>query len=344
MDGYALSSTIETILGHRFTRPELLREALTHRSALQGSGRARGSNERLEFVGDRVLGLLMAEWLAERFPKEQEGDLGRRLAHLVSQPVLAMVAEGIGLGSALSVAPGEARAGIKRRATVLADALEAALGAVYYDGGLEAARTVVRQAWDAAMVAQADPPKDAKTRLQEWAQRHTRDLPVYRVAVRSGPPHAPEFLVTVQVGGAQGSGSAGSKRMAEQFAAADLLQTMAQTATTVTATTVTATTVTATKVAATTVAATTGVATTGVATPVAATPVTATTGVATPVAATTEVPTTEAASLGDVAPSGVTPALTAAPAPTSAAGPLTAASVAAPAAAAGLDAGSDAAA
>ena len=228
MDRRPLSDAIETILGHRFARPELLRDALTHRSALQGSGRARGSNERLEFVGDRVLGLLMAEWLAERFPREQEGDLGRRLAYLVSQPVLAAVAEGIGLGAVLSVAPGEARAGVKRRATVLADALEAALGAVYYDAGLEAARAVVRRAWDAAMVGQVEPPKDAKTTLQEWAQRHTRDLPVYRVTSRSGPPHAPEFTVAVQVGGVQGTGSAGSKRVAEQFAAADLLQTMAK--------------------------------------------------------------------------------------------------------------------
>jgi ribonuclease-3 len=225
-----LSDAIETILGHRFLRPELLREALTHRSALQGRGRTRGSNERLEFVGDRVLGLLMAEWLAERFPREQEGDLGRRLAYLVSQPVLAAVAEGIGLGSLLSVAPGEARAGVKRRATVLADALEAALGAVYYDAGLDAARGVVRRAWDTAMVAQVDPPKDAKTTLQEWAQKHTRDLPVYRVATRSGPPHAPEFTVVAQVGGVQGTGIAGSKRVAEQFAAADLLQSMTKAA------------------------------------------------------------------------------------------------------------------
>ena len=96
---------------------------------------------------------------------------------------------------------------MKRRATVLADALEAALGAVYYDAGLEAARAVVRRAWDGAMVAQAEPPKDAKTTLQEWAQKHTRDLPVYRVVARSGPPHAPEFAVAVQVGGVQGTGT-----------------------------------------------------------------------------------------------------------------------------------------
>ena len=105
----------------------------------------------MEFIGDRVLGLLIAEWLAERFPREQEGDLGRRLAVLVSQPVLAEVAEEIGLGEALSVAPGEAQAGVRRRATVLADALEAALGALYLDGGLERARAFVRRAWDGAM-------------------------------------------------------------------------------------------------------------------------------------------------------------------------------------------------
>src|ERR1700722_9376919 len=129
-----MSQSFEAILGHVFQRPELLAEALTHRSAAQGRGRHKASNERLEFIGDRVLGLAMAEWLAERFPHEQEGDLGRRLAYLVSQPVLAGVAETIGLAAALSVAPGEARAGVTKRATVMADALEAALGALYLDG------------------------------------------------------------------------------------------------------------------------------------------------------------------------------------------------------------------
>ena len=224
-----LSDAIETILGHRFTRPELLREALTHRSALQGSGRARGSNERLEFVGDRVLGLLMAEWLAERFPREQEGDLGRRLARLVSQPVLAEVADGIGLGSVLSVAPGEARAGVKRRATVLADALEAALGAVYlrWRAGcrahLRAPRLGTRR-WS----PRRTPPKDAKTTLQEWAQRHT---PRSAGLSRGGALRAAARAGICRRGAGrrgQGSGTAGSKRAAEQLAAADLLQTMAR--------------------------------------------------------------------------------------------------------------------
>jgi ribonuclease-3 len=217
---------IESILGHRFARPELLREALTHRSALQGRTRQRGSNERLEFVGDRVLGLLMAEWLSERFPQEQEGDLGRRLGQLVSQPVLARVAENLGLGDVLSVSPGEERAVVKRRATVLADALEAALGAVYFDGGLEPARSFVRHGWSAAMEEQAQPPKDAKTTLQEWAQKRGKDLPVYAVTGRSGPPHAPEFVVTVSLGEVSGTGAAGSKRAAEQLAAEELLKVL----------------------------------------------------------------------------------------------------------------------
>lgn len=225
LNGCALNTPIETILGHDFARPELLREAMTHRSAAHGRGRTRkGSNERMEFIGDRVLGLLIAEWLAERFPREQEGDLGRRLAVLVSQPVLADVAETIGLGETLSVAPGEAKAGVRRRATVLADALEAALGALYLDGGIERARAFVRHAWDGVMNRQEEPPKDAKTRLQEWVQARGLGLPEYAVESRVGPPHAPEFVVTVSVGGFVGSGTAGSKRAAEQLAAHDLLR------------------------------------------------------------------------------------------------------------------------
>lgn len=221
-----MSDSFEALLGHTFKRPALLKEALTHRSALLGHGRTHGSNERLEFIGDRVLGLVMAEWLAERFPLEQEGELGRRLAYLVSQPVLATVAETIGLAAALSVAPGEARAGVTKRATVMADALEAALGALYLDGGLDVARDFVRRGWHDAMIGQIAPPKDAKTALQEWAQKRGLDLPGYEVTARSGPPHAPEFTVTVTVGGLSGAGTAGSKRAAEQLAAEALLARM----------------------------------------------------------------------------------------------------------------------
>ena len=221
----SLADPFERILGHEFARPELLREALTHRSAAHSRSHQKGvgSNERLEFIGDRVLGLLIAEWLAERFPDEQEGGLGRRLGHLVSQPVLALVAEQIGLDVALEVSPGEARAGVKRQATVLADALEASLGAMFLDGGLDPVRRFIRRAFAEVMETQAAPPKDAKTGLQEWAQGRGLDLPRYLVASRAGPSHAPVFVVTVTVAGRTGTGSAGSKRAAEQLAATDLL-------------------------------------------------------------------------------------------------------------------------
>ncbi len=168
---------VEALVGHVFARPDLLREALTHRSAIvsrrnargkQVRGTGAGSNERLEFVGDRVLGLLIAEWLAERYPAEQEGRLGARLSILVSEPVLFAIADRIGLPDLLSVAEGESRAGVRRLPSVLADAIEALLGALYMDGGLDAARGFVRRAWAEAIETQAEPPKDSKTALQEW--------------------------------------------------------------------------------------------------------------------------------------------------------------------------------
>jgi len=220
-------AAFENVLGHGFARPELLREALTHRSALQGQrqGRKRrvASNERLEFIGDRVLGLIIAEWIAERFPDEQEGELGPRLDHLVSQPVLATVADAVGLGAALSAGQGEVRAGVKRRATVLADALEATIGALYLDGGLGVARSFVRRVWNEVILSQPTPPTNAKSNLQEWALARGLPLPRYEMVGRGGPPHDPRFSIAVSLAGATGRGEAGSKRAAEQAAAADLL-------------------------------------------------------------------------------------------------------------------------
>jgi ribonuclease-3 len=115
---------------------------------------------------------------------------------------------------------------VRRRATVLADALEAALGALYLDGGIERARDFVRRAWGGVMERQEQPPKDAKTALQEWVQARSLGLPEYLIASRAGPPHAPEFVVTVSVGGFTGAGTAGSKRAAEQFAAEELLRVL----------------------------------------------------------------------------------------------------------------------
>lgn len=221
----------ETMLGHRFTQPALLTEALTHRSAAhgrraahrKGERRGVGSNERLEFVGDRVLGLLIAEWLIERFPDEQEGELGPRQAHLVSRQVLADIAEQAGLSRVLDMGVNEARAGVGSSANVLADAMEAALGALYLDGGLLTARDFVRRAWLPAMEAQVLPPKDAKTALQEWLMARGLALPVYSEHGRSGPSHAPEFVIHVAGGGQDATGTAGNKRLAEREAASALL-------------------------------------------------------------------------------------------------------------------------
>ncbi|MGE4481843.1 ribonuclease III [Acidocella sp.] len=209
-------------MGHVFQRPALLVEALTHRSAAGAKGV--GSNERLEFIGDRVLGLVVAEWLIERFPSEQEGKLGPRLAALVSKPSLAAVAEEHLVGSMLSVAPGEAKRGVSTQANVLADAVEAMIGALYLDAGLEPAKIFVRRVLAQAVEEQAAPPKDPKTALQEWALKRALPLPHYQILERSGPSHAPKFVVEVSVGDASASAAAGAKRAAEQEAARDLLR------------------------------------------------------------------------------------------------------------------------
>lgn len=221
----------EGLLGHVFDRPGLLAEALTHRSAAHGGRTLRrqerrgvGSNERLEFIGDRVLGLIVAEWLIERFPLEQEGELGRRFAQLVSRPVLAEIAMRLGLEAALAMAPNELRAGVGGLANTLADAMEAAIGAVYLDAGLDPARRFVRGAWGAAMEGQVLPPKDAKTSLQEWMMARGLPLPTYGVREQSGPSHAPAFVVVVSGAGKSAEGEAGSKREAERAAAATLLE------------------------------------------------------------------------------------------------------------------------
>lgn len=228
MTGGAQLEVAEAILGHRFAQPAMLAEALTHRSAVPGRGtrgerRGGGSNERLEFVGDRVLGLLVAEWLLERFPDEQEGELARRHAHLVSRDVLAAIADRARLSEALALAPNEVRAGVGQLANTLADAMEAALGALYLDAGLDPVRRFVRGAWTEAMERQVLPPKDPKTALQEWLMARGKPLPEYVVVERTGPSHAPVFTVEVSGDGRAGRGTAGAKRDAERAAAAELL-------------------------------------------------------------------------------------------------------------------------
>ena len=211
----------EILLGHHFAQPKLLTEALTHRSA--AGARGHGSNERLEFIGDRVLGLIIAEWLIERFPQEREGALGPRLAAVVSRPALAAIAEANGLAALLAVAPGESRRGVRERSTVLADALEAIIGALYLDAGLGPARDFIRRVFAGVVDQQFAPPKDPKTALQEWALKRALPLPAYEVLEQSGPSHAPQFVIQAKVGDATAKGEAGSKRAAEQLAASLLL-------------------------------------------------------------------------------------------------------------------------
>jgi ribonuclease-3 len=219
-------------IGHVFARPALLTEALTHPSALGGprrQGRRRGTvrrgYERLEFLGDRVLGLIVAESLWRAHPEEAEGDLTRRLAQLVRRDALARVAIAIGLDRHLVLSRSEAAAGAARNPSILADVCEAVLAAIYLDGGFRAATEFVERWW-APLLAEMDaPPRDPKTALQEWAQARGLGLPAYRVIETSGPDHAPRFTVTARVAQAdEASATASSKRAAEAEAAASLLE------------------------------------------------------------------------------------------------------------------------
>lgn len=210
-------------LPHRFARPELLLHALTHRSAADPRKQMLDSNERLEFVGDRVLALLMAEWLAERFPAEREGDLGKRLAALVAQDALAKVAAALDLAPALRIPPNEERSGVRNRASVLADAVEAILGAIYLDGGLVPARELVRREWSPLLEASIRPPVSPKTRLQEWTLGRALGLPEYMMVSSTGPSHSPVFVVRVIAAGQEADGTGENKRAAEQAAAEKLL-------------------------------------------------------------------------------------------------------------------------
>jgi len=208
-------------LGHRFEEPRLLREALTHPSAAVKPAQ---SYERLEFLGDRVLALIVSDRLLAYFPQEAEGALARRLSALVRRETLAEVAGDLALGDFLILAKAEREAGASANPALLANACEAVIGALYLDGGLAAARGFVEPRWTPLLEAERTPPQDAKTALQEWAQGRGLPLPAYRETRREGPPHDPIFTIEVAVAGydpAEGEGR--SKRLAEQVAASRLL-------------------------------------------------------------------------------------------------------------------------
>jgi ribonuclease-3 len=217
MSAEAVLADFAAKLGHEFRRPELLRQALTHSSATQGSRLS--SNERLEFVGDRVLGLLIAEWLVERFPTEREGDIGKRHSALISAEALAGIAERLDLAAALKMPPRYQQQGFRTWVNILSDALEAVLGAIYLDAGLEAARAFVRREWAELLEGHRKPPLPAKSRLQEWTLGRGLGLPTYTLTSSEGPAHNPVFRVTVAAAGREAEGVGSTKRAAEQVAA-----------------------------------------------------------------------------------------------------------------------------
>jgi ribonuclease-3 len=218
-------------LNYQFSHLDLLEEALTHSSACPVRGRGAGgtkpraSYERLEFLGDRVLGLAVAGMLFRTFPRENEGALARRHAALVRRETLARVAIILGLDQVLVMSKGEEDGGGRNNPTILADACEAVLGAVYADGGLEPAGAIVERLWEPLMAESVTPPKDCKTGLQEWAQGRGKPLPEYQTLGVEGPQHDPIFLVSVTVEGfAPVTGQGNSKRVAEQAAASAMLE------------------------------------------------------------------------------------------------------------------------
>ncbi|MBK0400055.1 ribonuclease III [Limibaculum sp. M0105] len=215
---------IEPALGHRFARPALLAEALTHPSA---ASPARPDNQRLEFLGDRVLGLVIAEALFAAYPGESEGTLAPRFNALVRRETLAEIAREIRLGEHLNLGRSESLSGGRRKVAILADAMEAVIAALYLDGGMPAARGFIERHWTTRLQAPAEAPQDAKTRLQEWAQGRGLAPPDYQVLDRTGPDHAPVFTIEARLAtGEHATAEAPSKKAAEQAAAARLLDSI----------------------------------------------------------------------------------------------------------------------
>lgn len=211
---------LQALLGHRFADRTVLEEALTHPSVLSRRGR---DYDRLEFLGDRVLGVIAAELVFTSFPADTAGALARRFNALVRQGSLARIAADVGLGPHLRLNKSERDAGGAAKPAILSDAFEAVVAALYRDGGLEAARRFVAPLLQGLLSELATGAKDPKTALQEWAAGRAMPLPAYSIERRDGPAHAPHFEVRVTVGEQSATGEGGSKREAEQAAARALL-------------------------------------------------------------------------------------------------------------------------
>jgi ribonuclease III len=215
---------LEDRIGYRFKDAGLLERALTHISAMTGARNRTLSYQRLEFLGDHVLGLVVSDMLFHEFPRAEEGELSRRLADLVRREACADVANAMDLGPVIRLGGSEAQGGGRRSGAILADVCEALIGAVFLDGGYAAAAELVGRFWRERMLTPQRPLRDPKTMLQEWAQGRGLPTPAYREVGRTGPHHHPEFRVSVELPDllpAEGMGR--SKRAAEQAAAAALL-------------------------------------------------------------------------------------------------------------------------
>ena len=213
---------VEDRIGHKFANPERLERALTHSSIRNPAG---GNYERLEFLGDRVLGLCVAELLFNQFREASEGELSVRLNQLVSAQTCGEVADELGLHEFIRTGSDVKQLAGKRMVSVRADVVESVIAAIYLDAGLEAARSFIHKHWKPRAFDAAAARRDAKTELQEWAHARYGVTPVYRVTDRSGPDHEPVFKVTVEVEGTGPAiGVSRSKRAAEQAAATALLE------------------------------------------------------------------------------------------------------------------------
>ncbi len=212
---------LEARIGYTFQDPEGLNGALTHASARAAGGE---DYQRLEFLGDRVLGLVVADWLFQDYPTSNEGDMSVRLNALVNAETLAEIAENIGLSDWIKV--GKELRGVtgRKRVNMRSDVMEALIAAIYLDGGFEPARKFIRTFWKTHAAKAVSARRDAKTELQEWAHQHHTAAPTYTVTSRSGPDHDPTFMVGVKIGKlAEETGTGRSKREAEQAAARAML-------------------------------------------------------------------------------------------------------------------------
>jgi ribonuclease III len=207
---------LEALIGHRFRDRELCRNALTH-----GSSAAKKQDyQRLEFLGDRVLSLVIAEELFTRYKLEQEGPMAARLSLLVRGETCASVGIQMGLDDFILLGPTEKKKGVQRIGSVLGDVVEALIGALYLDGGLEVARAFILKHWEERIDAPSTSLKDAKTVVQEWALARALPLPQYEVLLREGPEHAPIFTIELRVGSFAVTKGVGASKRASEMAAA----------------------------------------------------------------------------------------------------------------------------